>query len=69
MSQDGRGERYKWTVLNPLTTSNTSYLLWMLMGHMVVTAVLVVSFGRIGDMFGRVKMYNLGFAIFTLARG
>ncbi len=51
--------------MNPLTTSNTSYLLWMLMGYMVVTAVLVVSFGRIGDMFGRVKMYNLGFAIFT----
>jgi EmrB/QacA subfamily drug resistance transporter len=51
--------------LNPLTTSNTSYLLWMLMGYMVVTAVLVVSFGRIGDMFGRVKMYNLGFAVFT----
>ena len=53
--------------MNPLTTSNTGYLLWMLMGYMVVTAVLVVSFGRIGDMFGRVKMYNLGFAIFTLA--
>jgi EmrB/QacA subfamily drug resistance transporter len=52
--------------MNPLTTSNTSYLLWLLMGYMVVTAVLVVSFGRIGDMFGRVKMYNLGFAIFTL---
>jgi EmrB/QacA subfamily drug resistance transporter len=52
--------------LNPLTTSNTSYLLWMLMGYLVVTAVLVVSFGRIGDMFGRVKMYTLGFAIFTL---
>ena len=51
--------------LNPLTSSNTSYLLWMLMGYMVVTAVLVVTFGRIGDMFGRVKMYNLGFAIFT----
>jgi EmrB/QacA subfamily drug resistance transporter len=51
--------------MNPLTTSNTSYLLWMLMSYMVVTAVLVVSFGRIGDMFGRVKMYNLGFAIFT----
>jgi len=51
--------------INPLTTSNTSYLLWMLMGYMVVTAVLVVTFGRIGDMFGRVKMYNLGFAIFT----
>jgi hypothetical protein len=36
--------------LNPLVTSNTSYLLWLLMGYMVVTAVLVVSFGRIGDM-------------------
>src|ERR1700729_2666147 len=51
--------------LNPLAPGNTSYLLWMLMGYMVVTAVLVVSFGRIGDMFGRVKLYNLGFAIFT----
>jgi MFS family permease len=51
--------------INPLTTSNTSYLLWLLMGYLVVTAVLVVSFGRIGDMFGRVKMYNLGFAVFT----
>jgi MFS family permease len=53
--------------MNPLTPSNSSYLLWMLMGYMVVIAVLVVTFGRIGDMFGRVKMYNLGFAIFTLA--
>ncbi|MGH3168198.1 MAG: MFS transporter [Trebonia sp.] len=52
--------------INPLTTSNTSYLLWMLMGYMVITAVLVVTFGRIGDMFGRVKVYNLGFAIFTV---
>ncbi len=52
--------------MNPLSPSNISYLLWMLMGYMVVTAVLVVSFGRIGDMFGRVKMYNLGFAIFTV---
>jgi MFS family permease len=51
--------------MNPLTASNTSYLLWMMMGYMVVTAVFVVTFGRIGDMFGRVKMYNLGFAIFT----
>src|ERR1700729_4397056 len=51
--------------LNPLAPGNTSYLLWMLMGFMVVTAVLVVSFGRIGDMFGRVRMYNLGFAVFT----
>ena len=48
--------------LNPLSPGNTSYLLWMFMGFMVVTAVLVVSFGRLGDMFGRVRMYNVGFA-------
>jgi MFS family permease len=52
--------------LNPLLPSNTSYLLWLIMGFLVVTAVLVVSFGRIGDMFGRVRMYNLGFAVFTV---
>ncbi|WP_372515897.1 MFS transporter [Streptantibioticus silvisoli] len=52
--------------LNPLDPANTSYLLWMLMGFMVVTAVLVVTFGRLGDMFGRVRMYNMGFAVFTL---
>jgi MFS family permease len=51
--------------LNPLTPSNTSYLLWMLLGFMVVMAVIVVSLGRVGDMFGRVRMYNLGFAVFT----
>ena len=53
--------------LNPLGPGNTSYLLWMFMGFMVVTAVLVVSFGRLGDMFGRVRMYNIGFAVFTVA--
>jgi MFS family permease len=52
--------------LNPLTPANTGYMLWMLMGFMVVLAVLVVTLGRVGDMFGRVKMYNLGFAVFTL---
>ena len=52
--------------LDPLPPGNTSYLLWMLMGYLLVTAVLVVSFGRIGDMYGRVRMYNLGFAVFTL---
>ena len=51
--------------LNPLTSSNTSYFLWILMGFLLVTAVLVVSLGRIGDMYGRVRMYNLGFAVFT----
>ena len=53
--------------LNPLLPGNIGYLLWMLMGYLVVTAVLVVTLGRIGDIFGRVRMYNLGFAIFTLA--
>ncbi len=52
--------------LNPLSPGNTSYLLWMFMGFMVVSAVLVVSFGRLGDMFGRVRMYNMGFAVFSL---
>jgi MFS family permease len=52
--------------LNPLAPGNTSYFLWILMGFMLVTSVLVVSLGRIGDMYGRVKMFNLGFAIFTL---
>jgi MFS family permease len=53
--------------LNPLSPENTSYLLWMFMGFLVVSAVLVVSFGRLGDMFGRVRMYNMGFAVFSLA--
>jgi MFS family permease len=53
--------------LNPLGAGNTSYLLWMFMGFMVVTAVLVVSFGRLGDMYGRVRMYNMGFAVFSIA--
>ena len=52
--------------INPLEPQNVSYLLWLLMGYMVVTAVLVVSFGRVGDMYGRVRMYNLGFAVFTV---
>ncbi|MHB1710682.1 MAG: MFS transporter [Acidimicrobiales bacterium] len=52
--------------LNPLAPANTGYLLWMLMGFMVVMAVLVVSLGRLGDMFGRVRMFNLGFVVFTV---
>ncbi|MGN6129437.1 MAG: MFS transporter, partial [Nocardioidaceae bacterium] len=52
--------------INPLDPGNTSYLLWLIMGFMVVTAVLVVSFGRLGDMFGRVRMYNGGFLVFTV---
>jgi len=52
--------------LNPLLPANTSYFLWVFMGFTLVTAVLVVSLGRVGDMFGRVRMYNLGFAVFTV---
>lgn len=52
--------------MNPLIPGNTSYLLWLIIGFMVVTAVLAVSFGRIGDMVGRVKIFNLGFAVFTI---
>src|SRR5271167_303801 len=52
--------------LNPLTPGNTSYLLWMIMGFLIVTAVLVVSLGRLGDIHGRVRTYNLGFVVFTV---
>ena len=53
--------------LDPLDPGNFAYLLWILMGYLLVTAVLVVTLGRIGDIFGRVRMYNLGFAVFTAA--
>jgi MFS family permease len=52
--------------LNPLAPGNTSYFLWILTGFLLVTSVLVVSLGRVGDIYGRVKMFNLGFAVFTL---
>jgi MFS family permease/DNA-binding MarR family transcriptional regulator len=52
--------------VNPLQAGNSSLLLWLIMGYMIATAVLVVSFGRLGDMYGRVRIYNLGFAIFTV---
>jgi len=51
--------------LNPLLPSNIGYLLWLIMGYPLVTAVLVVSVGRLGDMYGRVRIYNLGFVVFT----
>jgi MFS family permease len=52
--------------LDPLAPGNISYLLWMIMGYLLVQAVLVVTLGRLGDMFGRVRIYNLGFVVFTL---
>jgi len=51
--------------IDPLEPGNTSYLLWLLLGFLVVLAVLLVSLGRLGDMYGRVRMFNLGFAVFT----
>jgi MFS family permease len=53
--------------LDPLAPGNISYLLWMIMGYLLVTAVLVVALGRLGDIYGRVRIYNLGFAIFSAA--
>ncbi|QEE19897.1 MFS transporter [Youhaiella tibetensis] len=53
--------------LHPLDPGNTNTLLWTIMGYMVVTSVLVVTFGRLGDMFGRARIYNIGFVIFTIA--
>jgi len=57
---------FKGLRINPLVPGNVSYLLWLILGFLVVTAVLVVSLGRLGDMFGRVRMYNLGFVVFTV---
>ncbi len=53
--------------LNPLLPGNSFYLLWMILSFLIVSSVLVVSFGRLGDMYGRVKMYNLGFLIYTIS--
>src|SRR6202050_4900838 len=51
--------------IDPLLAANSFYLLWMILGFLVVTSVLVVSLGRLGDIYGRVRTYNLGFAVFT----
>ena len=53
--------------LDPLDPGNVSYLLWMIMGYRLVQAVLVTTVGRLGDIYGRVKIYNAGFVVFTLA--
>ncbi|GAA1832281.1 MFS transporter [Pseudonocardia ailaonensis] len=53
--------------LDPLLPENSFYLLWMILGYLVTSSVLVVSVGRLGDLFGRVRMYNLGFVIYTFA--
>ncbi|HEY2333487.1 MAG TPA: MFS transporter [Solirubrobacterales bacterium] len=53
--------------LDPLIPSNSLYLLWMILGYLVVSSVLIVSLGRLGDIYGRVRIYNLGFVIYTVA--
>jgi MFS family permease len=53
--------------LDPLQPSNSFYLLWMILGYLVVSSVLIVSLGRLGDMLGRVRIYNLGFVVYTVA--
>ena len=53
--------------LDPLVPANSFYLLWMILGYLVVSSVLIVSLGRLGDIYGRVKIYNLGFVIYTVA--
>ena len=53
--------------LDPLVPANSFYLLWMILGFLVVSSVLIVSLGRLGDMYGRVRIYNLGFVIYTVA--
>ena len=53
--------------LDPLVPANSFYLLWMILGYLVVSSVLIVSLGRLGDMYGRVRIYNLGFVIYTVA--
>jgi MFS family permease len=53
--------------LDPLAAGNIVYLLWMIMGYRLVQAVLVVNVGRLGDIFGRVRIYNAGFVVFTIA--
>src|SRR6478672_9693660 len=56
---------FRGIVLDPLAPGNVSYLLWMLMGFLLVSAVLVVSLARLGDIYGRVRVYRLGFVVFT----
>jgi MFS family permease len=53
--------------LDPLAASNIVYLLWMVLGYLLVTAVLVVPLGRLGGIFGRMRTYKVGFLIFSVA--
>ncbi|MGC8609336.1 MAG: MFS transporter [Thermoplasmata archaeon] len=52
--------------LNPFVSSSFQYLLWILMGYMVITASILVTVGRLSDIYGRVRLFNFGFMIFTI---
>jgi MFS family permease len=56
---------FKGIHIDPLVPGNSFYLLWMILSFLIVSSVLVVSLGRLGDMYGRVRMYNLGFVVYT----
>jgi MFS family permease len=51
--------------VNPFLPASFPILIWLLLGYGVVTATLLVTVGRLSDMFGRARMYNMGFAIFS----
>ena len=53
--------------VNPLSAGNVELLLWLLLGYTIVSSVTVVTIGRLSDMFGRVRLYNIGFGIFSFA--
>jgi EmrB/QacA subfamily drug resistance transporter len=53
--------------INPFTHNEFIYLLWILMGYSIVLATVLVTFGRLSDMYGRTRMYTLGFIIFTIS--
>src|SRR3954452_8470304 len=45
--------------------ASSSELQWVLNGYLLALAVLVVTLGRLGDMFGRRKIFLLGVAVFA----
>jgi EmrB/QacA subfamily drug resistance transporter len=56
------------TIASDLHTSFFT-LMWIVLVYWLVTAAVLLNFGRLSDMFGRVKLYNMGFALFTFGSG
>jgi MFS family permease len=56
---------FKGLGINPFSVANFPLLIWLLLGYGVVTATLLVTVGRLSDIFGRARMYNFGFAVFS----